>query len=83
MEQLVEEKSANGPFTTLDDFASRIDPRSLNRRQLESLAGGGAKGPGPAAAAGRDLGEALGQPVVQPDLGADACDAFSLSRAVP
>ncbi len=42
MEQLVEERSANGPFRTLDDFASRIDPRSLNRRQLESLAGGGA-----------------------------------------
>jgi DNA polymerase-3 subunit alpha len=42
MEQLVEERSANGPFAGLDDFAARIDPRLLNRRQIESLAGGGA-----------------------------------------
>ena len=42
MEQLVEERSANGPFRSLDDFAARIDPRLVNRRQIESLAGGGA-----------------------------------------
>ena len=42
MEQLVEERGLNGPFASLDDFAARIDPRALNRRQLESLAGGGA-----------------------------------------
>jgi DNA polymerase-3 subunit alpha len=42
MEQLVEERRANGPFASLDDFADRIDPRLLNRRQIESLAGGGA-----------------------------------------
>ncbi|MGE5722076.1 MAG: DNA polymerase III subunit alpha, partial [Sphingomonadales bacterium] len=42
MEQLVEERNANGPFRSLDDFADRIDPRLLNRRQIESLAGGGA-----------------------------------------
>ena len=42
MEQLVEERGANGPFHSLDDFAARIDPRLLNRRQIESLAGGGA-----------------------------------------
>jgi len=42
MEQLVEERRANGPFRSLDDFAARIDPRLLNRRQIESLAGGGA-----------------------------------------
>ena len=42
MEQLVEERGANGPFRSLDDFAARIDPRLLNRRQIESLAGGGA-----------------------------------------
>ncbi|HYN46376.1 MAG TPA: DNA polymerase III subunit alpha, partial [Allosphingosinicella sp.] len=42
MEQLVEERSTNGPFASLDDFAARIDPRLLNRRQIESLAGGGA-----------------------------------------
>jgi len=42
MEQLVEARKAQGPFKTLEDFADRIDPRALNRRQLESLAGGGA-----------------------------------------
>ncbi len=42
MEQLVEERRLNGPFAGLDDFAARIDPRLLNRRQIESLAGGGA-----------------------------------------
>jgi len=42
MEQLVEERNAQGPFRDLDDFAGRIDPRLLNRRQIESLAGGGA-----------------------------------------
>ena len=42
MEQLVEERKAGGAFASLEDFADRIDPRLLNRRQLESLAGGGA-----------------------------------------
>ncbi|HEV2079509.1 MAG TPA: DNA polymerase III subunit alpha [Allosphingosinicella sp.] len=42
MEQLIEERGANGPFKSLDDFADRVDPRLLNRRQIESLAGGGA-----------------------------------------
>jgi DNA polymerase-3 subunit alpha len=42
MEQLVEARKAKGPFGSLEDFADRIDPRQLNRRQLESLAGGGA-----------------------------------------
>ncbi|MFO1261480.1 MAG: DNA polymerase III subunit alpha [Sphingomonadaceae bacterium] len=42
MEQLVEERDRNGPFTSLDDFADRIEPRLLNRRQLESLAAAGA-----------------------------------------
>jgi DNA polymerase-3 subunit alpha len=42
MEQLVEERRSNGPFRDLDDLAGRIDPRLLNRRQIESLAGGGA-----------------------------------------
>jgi DNA polymerase-3 subunit alpha len=45
MEQLVEERKANGPFKSLDDFADRIDPRLVNRRQIESLAGGGAFDP--------------------------------------
>src|SRR4051812_3411750 len=42
MEALVEEREGAGPFTSLEDFAGRIDPRLLNRRQLESLAGAGA-----------------------------------------
>jgi DNA polymerase-3 subunit alpha len=42
METLVEERERGGPFTSLEDFAVRIDPRLLNRRQLESLAGAGA-----------------------------------------
>jgi len=42
MESLVEERERNGPFASLEDFAARIDPRLLNRRQLESLAGAGA-----------------------------------------
>jgi DNA polymerase-3 subunit alpha len=42
MELLVDERRLNGPFESLDDFAARIDPRLVNRRQIESLAGGGA-----------------------------------------
>jgi DNA polymerase-3 subunit alpha len=42
MEALVEERERGGPFASLEDFSIRIDPRSLNRRQIESLAGAGA-----------------------------------------
>ncbi len=42
MEQLVAERDAGGAFKSLDDFADRIEPRLLNRRQLESLAAAGA-----------------------------------------
>jgi len=42
MEALVAEREANGAFKSLDDFAARIDPKLLNRRQLESLAAAGA-----------------------------------------
>ncbi|HTG79324.1 MAG TPA: DNA polymerase III subunit alpha [Sphingomicrobium sp.] len=42
MEALVVEREAHGPFNSLDEFAERIDPRLLNRRQLESLAAAGA-----------------------------------------
>ncbi|WP_076068252.1 DNA polymerase III subunit alpha [Sphingomonas montana] len=42
MELLIAERAANGPFAGLDDFAGRVDPRLLNRRQLEALAGAGA-----------------------------------------
>jgi DNA polymerase-3 subunit alpha len=42
MDALVEERTKGGPFKSLEEFAARIDPRLLNRRQLESLAGAGA-----------------------------------------
>ena len=42
MQQLVAERKANGLFLSLEDFAARIDPRLLNRRQIESLAAAGA-----------------------------------------
>ncbi len=42
METVVAERNRAGEFKTLDDFAERIDPRLLNRRQIEALAGAGA-----------------------------------------
>ncbi|MGL6043087.1 MAG: DNA polymerase III subunit alpha, partial [Sandaracinobacteroides sp.] len=42
MADIVAERTANGPFRSVDDFVSRIDPRALNRRQMEALAAGGA-----------------------------------------
>lgn len=42
METLVRERHQNGLFQSLDEFAARCDPKSLNRRQLEQLAAAGA-----------------------------------------
>jgi DNA polymerase-3 subunit alpha len=42
MEDIVRERTANGLFRSLDDFVNRIDPRALNRRQMEALAAAGA-----------------------------------------
>ncbi|MGL3820985.1 DNA polymerase III subunit alpha [Sphingopyxis sp. R3-92] len=42
MEALVAERNAKGDFASLDDFANRIDPKQLNRRQIEALAAAGA-----------------------------------------
>ena len=42
MEALVSEREANGPFTDLFEFASRLDARVVKKRQLEMLAGAGA-----------------------------------------
>jgi DNA polymerase-3 subunit alpha len=42
MELLVEERDDRGRFVSLDDFAKRVDPRLLNKRQVETLAGAGA-----------------------------------------
>src|SRR3569623_1213344 len=42
MERLVEERDAKGAYDSLDAFAHRVDPRLLNKRQLETLAAAGA-----------------------------------------
>jgi DNA polymerase III subunit alpha len=42
VEQVVEERRKNGPFTSLADFASRVSPRAINKRIIESLAAAGA-----------------------------------------
>ncbi|MFM6829490.1 MAG: DNA polymerase III subunit alpha, partial [Novosphingobium sp.] len=42
MEQIVEEREAKGAYTSLDDLFRRIPAGSMNRRQLEALAAGGA-----------------------------------------
>ena len=42
MEKLVAERDENGAFTRLDDLAHRVDPRLINKRQLETLAAAGA-----------------------------------------
>ncbi len=42
MEAVVAERKKGGPFKALYDFAERIDPKSINRRQLENLAKAGA-----------------------------------------
>ena len=42
MDDVVAERRTAGPFTSLDDLAQRIDPRGLNKRQVEALAAAGA-----------------------------------------
>jgi DNA polymerase III subunit alpha len=42
MAALVDARDANGPFMDLADFAQRLDPRGVNKRQLENLACAGA-----------------------------------------
>lgn len=42
MEGLVAERRRNGPYRSMADFASRIDPGLMNRRQFEQLAAAGA-----------------------------------------
>ncbi|HXQ50478.1 MAG TPA: DNA polymerase III subunit alpha [Stellaceae bacterium] len=42
MQQLVEEREAHGRFADLFDLARRLDPRTFNRRQFESLVKAGA-----------------------------------------
>ncbi|MEX1211262.1 MAG: DNA polymerase III subunit alpha [Balneolaceae bacterium] len=42
IEAIVEEREANGPFTSIFHFASRIDTRVCNKRTIESLIQAGA-----------------------------------------
>ncbi len=42
METVVAERKANGAFKALYDFSERLDPKAINRRQLENLAKAGA-----------------------------------------
>jgi DNA polymerase-3 subunit alpha len=42
MESVVGERKAKGPFKSLHDFAERLEPKAINKRQLENLAKGGA-----------------------------------------
>jgi len=42
MKDLVAARDAGGPFASLSDFAGRVDPRLLNKMQLENLAKAGA-----------------------------------------
>ena len=42
MGALVAERDENGPFKDLTDFASRLDARAINKRQIENLACAGA-----------------------------------------
>ncbi|MEP9402807.1 DNA polymerase III subunit alpha [Sphingomonas sp. VNH70] len=42
MELMVEERAGKGPYKSLDDFAQRVDPKLLNKRQIETLAAAGA-----------------------------------------
>ncbi|MBO9517303.1 MAG: DNA polymerase III subunit alpha [Porphyrobacter sp.] len=42
MEQVVSEREANGPFSSLEDLFRRMPPGAMNRRQIEGLASAGA-----------------------------------------
>ncbi|MEN3347729.1 MAG: polymerase subunit alpha, partial [Bradyrhizobium sp.] len=42
VEQIIEERNKKGAFTSLADFASRVSPRAVNKRIIESLAAAGA-----------------------------------------
>ena len=42
MEKLVAERDDHGHFSSIDDLARRVDPRMMNKRQLETLAAAGA-----------------------------------------
>ncbi len=37
VEDIVKERKANGPFSSLDDFLTRVDSQNLNKKSMESL----------------------------------------------
>ncbi len=41
-DEIIAERNANGPYTSLHDFVSRLDAKCYNRKTLESLIKGGA-----------------------------------------
>ena len=42
MDSIVEERTKNGPFTSFENFMSRVDTKSLNKRMVENLIFAGA-----------------------------------------
>ncbi|WP_262695104.1 DNA polymerase III subunit alpha [Kordiimonas aquimaris] len=42
MESIIHERAENGPFKDMFDFSDRIDPKLVNKRQMERLASAGA-----------------------------------------
>ncbi len=42
MEAAIEERTKNGPFTSLEDFAARLDNRAVNKKLMEALVKSGA-----------------------------------------
>jgi DNA polymerase-3 subunit alpha len=42
IELIVDARNKGGPFTSLADFAARVNPRAINKRIIESLAAAGA-----------------------------------------
>lgn len=40
--QIVKERETNGPFKSLDNFINRVDPKNINKLQLEGLVKAGA-----------------------------------------
>jgi DNA polymerase-3 subunit alpha len=42
MDALIAERRENGPFKSISDFANRLDPHNVNKRQLENLTRAGA-----------------------------------------
>ncbi|PCI56286.1 MAG: DNA polymerase III subunit alpha [Alphaproteobacteria bacterium] len=42
MEQLIDEREENGVYKNLEDFAQRLDPKAMNKRQFEQLVCSGA-----------------------------------------